>query len=227
MSGNSQWRNGSPWRDPDVLQVLLVGTLATVFSAGLIYFWFLWRTWSVARSATQDPGEADCVVVFGKRLQDSEPDLEYRWRLRAALRLLRARPQVSVVLTGGHSEGPNRPSEAEVARRWLLARMPEAAPRLTVEQRSRDTIENLREVRALVPQGQAALLSSRYHLARCQALARSLGIDAHVCAAEPTWLLTRRNATCLLLEAGYHTLFVVGRRWAALIGHQRMLARVR
>lgn len=226
MSGNSHWRNGSPWRDPDVLHVLLVGTLATVFSAGLIYLWFLWRTWSVARTAAHDPGEAECVVVFGKRLQGSGPDREYRWRLRAALRLLRAHPHVSVVLTGGHSDGPDRPSEAEVARRWLLARMPEAGPRLTVEQRSRDTIENLREVRALVPHGSMALLSSRYHLARCHALARSLGIDARVCAAEPTWLPTRRNVARLLLEAGYHTLFVVGRRWAALIGHERMLARI-
>ena len=34
----------------------------------------------------------------------------------------------------------------------------------------RDTVDNLREVRALLPPGPVALLSNRYHLARCQAI---------------------------------------------------------
>lgn len=226
MAANPRWRNGSPWRDPDVLHVLAVGAAATVLSAGLVYLWFLWRTWTVARAAGRDPGGAASVIVFGKQLREGCPDREFRWRLRHALRLLRAHPALPLLLTGGHSDGPNQASEAEVARRWLLRRMPEAASRLHVEQRSRDTVDNLREVRALLPVGPVALLSNRYHLARCQVLAHSLGMDVRVCAAEPALSLSRGNLRRIALEAGYHMLFVVGRRWAALIGHQRMLSRV-
>lgn len=51
-------------------------------------------------------------------------------------------------------------SEAETARRWLLRRMPEAESRLVTEERSRDTLDNLREARHLLPQGTIALLST-------------------------------------------------------------------
>jgi len=223
---NPRWRNGSPWRDPDILHVLAVGLAATVLSAGLVYLWFLWRTMAVASAAGRDPGDAASVIVFGKQLRNGRPDSDFRWRLRHALRLLRQHPQLPLLLTGGHSDGPTQPSEADVARAWLLKRMPEAASRLHVEHRSRDTVDNLREVRALLPDGPVALLSNRYHLARCEVLARSLGIDARACAAEPALRRSRANLTRIVLEAGYHTLFVVGRRWAALIGHRRMLSRV-
>lgn len=226
VDGNPRWRNGSPWRDPDVLHVLAVGIGATVLTAGGVYAWHLARTVGVARRAPRDPGAVASVVVFGKRLVEGRPDAEFRWRLRHALRLLRADPDLVVLLTGGSGGGPGEPSEAEVARRWLLRRMPEAAPRLRVEPRSRDTADNLREARALLPPGPVALLSNRYHLARCLVLARALGLDARACAAEPVLRTRRGGLRRLLLEAGYQTLFVVGLRWARLIGHRRMIGRV-
>lgn len=226
MSGNPRWRNGSPWRDPDVLHVLVVGALATVLSAGLVYLWYLWRTWSVARRAPCEPADAASIVVFGKQLRNGRPDVEFRWRLRRALAVARKQPQLAVLLTGGHSAGAAHPSEAEVARQWLLTRLPEAASRLHVEHRSRDTVDNLREVRHLLPPGPVVLLSNRYHLARCQVLARSLGMTVQLCAAEPVLRMTPAMTGRLAREAGYHLLFVVGRRWAMLIGHRRMLSRV-
>lgn len=226
MRTNPRWRNGSPWRDPDVLHVLMVGSIATILTAGVVYLWFLGRTVRDARRASREPGDAGSVIVFGKRLVGLRPDREFRWRLRHALRLLRANPQLRVLLAGGPSGAEGTPSEAETARRWLLRRMPEAAPRLLVEERSRDTIDNLREARTLLPAGTVALLSNRYHLARCLVLARSLGIDARACAAEPALRGSPGTIARLALEAGYHTLFVVGRSWARLIGHRRMLSRV-
>lgn len=220
-----RWRNGAPWRDPDVWHVLAVGAAAAVLTAGLAYAWFFARTLRTAQRSGRDSGEARCAIVFGKRLAGGRPDREFRWRLRHALRLLRARPELIVLLAGG-TEPDAVLSEAEAGRRWLLGRMPEAAPRLLVEERSRDTVDNLREARRLLPSGPVALISNRYHLARCAVLARSLAFDARCCAAEP-WL--RYDAATwrrLGLEAGYHMLFVLGRRWARLIGHRRMLSRV-
>jgi uncharacterized SAM-binding protein YcdF (DUF218 family) len=219
-----RWRNGAAWRDPDMLHVLAVAFAANVLTLGLVYAWFLGRTWQVARTAPQQARKVAGAIVFGKRLVAGRPDAEYRWRLRQALRLLRGDPSLLVLLTGGPAGGG--PSEAGVARDWLLRRMPAAAARLRVEERSRHTIDNLREARQLLPPGRIALLSNRYHLARCLTLARSLGLDVQPCAAEP-WLPRRRGTVRrLVLEAGYHMLFVLGRGWARLIGSQRMLARV-
>jgi uncharacterized SAM-binding protein YcdF (DUF218 family) len=222
----ARFRNGSPWRDPDVWQVLAVGMLATAATFGGAYAWALVRTVRTARHARRDPGDAASVVLFGKRLVGGRPDPEYRWRLRHALRLLRAHPQLVVLLSGGPSGGPEAPSEAEVARRWLLRRMPEAAPRLRVEERSLDTVANLRHARDLLPPGPVALLSNRYHLARCALLARTLGLQAYCIGAEPRLRLDRPTRRRLALEAGYHTLFVVGLGWARLLRNRRMLERV-
>jgi uncharacterized SAM-binding protein YcdF (DUF218 family) len=221
-----RFRNGSPWRDPDLLQVLAVGVLATAATFGGAYAWALARTVRTARQARSDPGDAASVVLLGKCLVDGRPDREFRWRLRHALRLLRAHPQLVVVLSGGCSGGPDAPSEADIARRWLLRRMPEAAPRLRIEDRSLDTMTNLRHARELLPPGPVALLSNRYHLARCALLAQTLGLQVHCVGAEPRLRLDRPTRRRLALEAGYHTLFVVGLGWARLIRNRRMLARV-
>lgn len=223
---NRRWRNGSPWRDPDLLHVLAVGVGATVLTAGGVFAWHLARTVGTARAAPRDPGPVASVVVFGKRLVGGRPDAEFRWRLRHALRLLRGDPDLVVLLTGGASGVPGEPSEAEVARAWLLRRMPEAAPRLRIEARSLHTVDNLREARALLPPGPVALLSNRYHLPRCLVLARALGLDARPCAAEPSLRTGRDSLRRLVLEAGYCTLLVVGLGWARLIRHRRMIGRV-
>lgn len=203
---------------------MIVISLLSVVTAGSLYLWFLARTWWIARSASRDPGQSKEVIVFGKRLVNGLPDRDYRWRLRHALRLLRERPALRVTLAGGRGAG--KPGESEAGRQWLLRLAPDVANRIQIEERSRDTIENLREVRRLLPNAHVALLSSRYHLARCTVLAASLGFAAKPCAAEPLLRLDGRTAKRLLAEAGYLMIFVVGRGWARLTGNTRMLSRI-
>lgn len=74
--------------------------------------------------------------------------------------MLCANPRLRLLLTGGFGDVSDAASEAETARRWLLRRMPEAESRLVTEERSRDTLDNLREARHLLPQGTIALLST-------------------------------------------------------------------
>jgi len=89
-----------------------------------------------------------------------------------------------------------------------------------------DTLENLRNVRDLLaPYGRVrvALLSSRYHLARCAFLAQQLGFEFELVAAEDRFVPSLARMRRLVLEAGYILCADVGMRWARLIGHQRML----
>ncbi len=217
-------------RDADAMHALAVATLACGLTGGVLYLGYLLHAVRVARRAPVDPGPEGALLVFGKRTLDGRPDADFRARLERAHGLLSAAPARGVLLLGG---GPAGATEAVVAARVLgELGLPEGcAPRL--EDQSRDTLENLRNARALLAAEPAlaaapvVLLSSRYHLARCALFARGLGIEHRLCAAEPALGWRPGVLARLAAEAAYLLWVDVGQRWAALIGHRRMLSRLR
>jgi uncharacterized SAM-binding protein YcdF (DUF218 family) len=207
-----------------------------VLSAGLVYLAYLVHVFRVARRAPCRPEQGDCVLLFGKHAPQGRIDGDFAARLDRAVSLWRERPPASVVLLGGGADG--EPSEAEVARNALLARGLAGDIPMRLEAQSRDTLQNLRNARELLRTSlpaagiQAArlprvtLLSNRYHLARCALFARQLGFDCELCAAEPRLPLGPRMLLRIAGEAAYVCWSDLGTRWARLIGHRRMLARV-
>ena len=119
-------------------------------------------------------------------------------------------------------------TEAEIAHRALLASGVPATTPFEFEQESRDTLQNLRHARQLIgaEARPVVLVSNRYHLPRCALFARHLGIDHVLCAAEAQWRPSPSNLAKLALESAYCMWVDVGRRWAQLIGHRRMLGKV-
>jgi uncharacterized SAM-binding protein YcdF (DUF218 family) len=224
--------------DGDVLHAGAIAAAACVLSAGLVYLGYFVHVWRVARRAPCRPERGECVLLFGKHAPQGRIDRDFAARLDRAVSLWSERRPASVVLLGGGAEG--EPSEAEVARNALLARGIGDLP-LQLEAQSRDTLQNLRNARELlrgaarrVMAGGAekgalprvTLLSNRYHLARCALFARQLGFDCELCAAEPRLPLDPRTLLRLAGEAAYVCWSDLGTRWARLIGHRRMLARV-
>jgi hypothetical protein len=220
--------------DGDVLHTGMVAAAACVLSVGLVYVGYFVHVVRIARQAPCRPETGECVLLFGKHAPQGRIDRDFEARLDRAVSLWGERPPASVVLLGGGADG--EPSEAEVARTALLARGIDAAMPLQLEARSRDTLQNLRNARELLRNGEPAaagqrlprvtLLSSRYHLARCALFARQLGFDWELCAAEPRLPLGPRTLARLAGEAAYVCWTDIGTRWARLIGHRRMLARV-
>lgn len=215
-----------PHLSRDIGHSLVVTALACVATAGLLYIAYLGHTlWIALRSGHRTDG-GDYLLVFGKRLQDRRPDPDFQLRLAHAKRLAVDTPRRPLILLGGGEPGA---SEAEIGLRMLRDMgLPEQVPVL-VEDRSRDTLQNLRNARQLLAQrepGCVLLLSNRYHLARCARLATQLGFDYRLCAAEARFEPTPRALTRLAAEAAYLCWLDVGTRWARLIGHQRMLQRV-
>ena len=218
--------------DRDVLHAA-AATLATcVLSAGLVYVGYFVHVLRVARNAPCVPERGDCVLLFGKHAPAGRLDHDFAARLDRAVSLWQVHAPAGLVLLGGGA--PGHPSEAEVARQGLLARGLGGDTPLWLEAQSRDTLQNLRNARELLDAGPHAdgarqrvtLLSSRYHLARCALFARQLGFNARLCAAEPSLKLGPRMLMRIAGEAAYVCLTDVGSRWARLIGHQRMLARL-
>lgn len=238
--------------DGDVLHSGAIAAAACVLSAGLVYLGYFVHVLWVARRASCRPEHGDCVLLFGKHAPRGRVDRDFRARLDRAASLWSERPPMSVVLLGGGAQGEL--SEAEVARIGLLARGFGPAIPMRLEAQSRDTLQNLRNARELLRNTgrdeamplhgalrhdatqdvtppltglpRVTLLSSRYHLARCALFARQLGFDCELCAAEPSLPLDPHTLFRLAAEAAYVCWSDLGTRWARLIGHRRMLARV-
>lgn len=219
--------------DRDVLHAGVVTATACVLSVGLVYVGYFVHVLRVARKAPCLPASAvtelgDCVLLFGKHAPGGRLDADFSARLDRAALLWRDRPPRNMVLLGGGP--PGMPSEADLARSGLHARGIAPDAPLLLEAASRDTLQNLRNARALLQSmaigDRVVLLSNRYHLARCALFARQLGIEAELCAAEPRWSWSPRMLWRVAGEAGYVCLTDVGTRWARLIRHRRMLSRV-
>jgi uncharacterized SAM-binding protein YcdF (DUF218 family) len=213
--------------DRDVLHGGVVALGACVLSAGLVYLGYFLHVLRTARRAPCSPVAGDCLLLFGKHAPHGRIDRDFAARLDRAAVLWQERPPAHVVLLGGGA--PGQASEAEIAHAALLARgLAHDAP-LQLEAQSRDTLQNLRNARALLGAGiqrRVTLLSNRYHLARCALFARQLGFDWELCAAEPALRLGPRTLARIAFEAAYVCWADLGTRWARLIGDRRMLARV-
>lgn len=216
--------------DGDALHALAVAAAACVLSLGLVYVGYVVHVWRVARTAPCVPDRGDCLLLFGKHAPAGRLDADFQARLSRAATLWESRPSRSMLLLGGGPAGA--PTEAALAHQALLALgVADDAP-LLLEDRSRDTLQNLRNARLLLDveapgtPPAVTLLSSRYHLARCAFLADRLGLDWELCAAEPTLSWRPDTLWRIAREAAYVCWMDIGTRWARIIGHQRMIARL-
>lgn len=218
--------------DRDVLHAGVVSLLALLLSGGLVWLAYVVHVCRVAARSPLVPPRRMVALVFGHRLESGQPDHDYRQRLQRALVLVQTARTDCLFLLGGCSAGQR--SEALAGYAWLLQHGLPQQVQLALEQESSDSLENLRRARSLLQEQRAdrvglppvALVTSRYHLARCLMLARRLGFDGTPVAAEETLPHRPRYLLHLLAEASYLMWIDVGMRWADLIGHQRMSARI-
>lgn len=217
--------------DLDVWHAALVSVLALALSGGLVFVGYFAHVLRLAWRSPLRPPAPMVVLVFGRRLEQDEPEDDYRHRLRRALALAREALVERLLLLGGVSGSSI--SEAAAGHRWLLREGLPAKLTVQLEHESTDSLENLRQARGLLrsddasaPLPPVALVTSRYHLARCRLLACRLGFACVPIAAEPRLQLTPRTMRLLLLESAYLMWIDLGVRWATLIGHTRMASRI-
>ncbi len=217
--------------DRDVWHAALVSLVALLLSGGLVWVGYLLHVLRMAWRSPLQPPSRMVVLVFGRRLERDQPAHDYLDRLHRALTLARGELVERLLLLGGYSGGEL--SEAAAGHGWLQQQgLPLTVP-VQLEHESTDSLENLRQARRLLqhatPSGRlppVALVTSRYHLARCQLLARRLGFAGVPVAAEARFRATPRQLGLLLRESAYLMWIDLGVRWAQLIGHERMAARI-
>lgn len=126
--------------------------------------------------------ERATLIVFGCYVRDEEPGTTLQLRLSAALQLLERFPHSDCIVTGAQGENEGI-SEAAAMKNWLVSHGI-SEERIMTEERSRDTLENLRysfEILDSIPEKSRVIgVSSSYHLARIRMLSRSLGREIDI-----------------------------------------------
>lgn len=135
-----------------------------------------------------EPG-GDVLIVLGTTVDGIEPSPMLRQRLDAAVDYLNANPNAQCIVTGGKGDEHNL-SEAQCMYNYLTASGIDGS-RITMEDRAATTVENLRNVRAMLTANEVDILSSDFHLFRAGLIAKDAGFTPTLIPAktEPITLL--------------------------------------
>lgn len=156
--------------------------------------------------------KADYVLVLGARIYEDRPSLTLAYRLDTAREYLARNPQTILVLCGG--QGGNEPMpEAHMMRDYLLTRGVSESS-LLIEDKSRNTIQNIRNAAGefIPPTAKTAVITSDFHLLRAKNLMRQAGLDP-VGIPAPTPYLAQRVILHLREYGSILGLMLSGRWW--------------
>ena len=172
----------------------LLRRLIFLFCVPLAIFYTTTVLFVIQRSGGTGEKTADCAVVFGTAVRpifnekgeviDLTAGPGIMRRVGTAARLFEQGSVHRLFFAGGTGEG-NAKSEAEVMKEYAMSLgVPEG--RITVEEGSRSTWENILEVRPLTFDCHGVIgISDGYHLARIHLIAHIQSWDLPVIAAEP------------------------------------------
>jgi vancomycin permeability regulator SanA len=219
------WRRG----DTDGLLTLIISNVAIILTGGLSLAVFIWIVWIKGRGAKVDSPLSAYKAVFGLKLYHGRVGDDYRLRLdRAAILHNKPDSEAPIIILGGYTGA--KISEAEAGAYYLIERGI-AKEEIVIEDSSTHSLENLREVRAIMEVSDkkmgVTLISNRYHLARLAAVAKGFSIDHNLCAAEEgfIWWMPRIIGK-IAIEAIFLHWYYTGKWLSTITGNRRMLDRI-
>ncbi len=117
------------------------------------------------------------ILILGAAVWQNGPSPTLRRRTAHAASVWKANPDAKVVACGGLGQHP--PSEAEVMRVLLIeAGVP--AGSITLEDRSTNTLENIRNAARITGAADLLIVTDKYHARRALMVARHFGLRASV-----------------------------------------------
>ena len=123
------------------------------------------------------PNHADYIIILGARVKGEVPSLALQYRIDAAANYMKKNKETIAIASGGQGPGEDI-TEAEAIIRGLLSHGINSA-RILLEDRSTDTVENIRFSKKLIPDNlqTGLLVSNDYHLYRAKSIARDQGLN--------------------------------------------------
>lgn len=166
------------WRIPRVRMATCVACLVGLLAVGAL------SALIGTAAAKTPPAGLDDLVVLGAGLRpNGTPSEALRYRLDAALAYLEENPETDCVVSGGQGFGEVR-TEADAMAEYLVEHGLDEG-RITKEERSSTTAENLRFSSALLePGAEVGIVTNDFHLYRALRIAERNGLPgAHGLAA--------------------------------------------
>ncbi|BCN93096.1 hypothetical protein THMIRHAM_08810 [Thiomicrorhabdus immobilis] len=202
---------------------------------GLPLIWQFYQAYKVASKTVIPKETIGTWIIFGKKLQQNQIDLEYKQRIIAAYQALENLHPKTLIFQGGFTH-TNTVSEAQAGLKYFNSLFTEARlcqkknVNILVEDKSRNTLENLKQTRKLLLEQQVPLevvvISNRYHLLRCSIIAKNLGFTSTFLPAETTYQLNLSQLYKLSLEALFLNWYHTGLFISKILNNQRMLNKV-
>jgi len=147
----------------------------TCFAAGLIFFLFV-ESRIVSAMTADPPADLDYVIVLGAGLIGRDPKNPLRVRIERAAEYLGENPDTILVASGGQGEDEEI-SEAECIRDRLVEMYGIDAGRILMEDRSRDTEQNLQYSLKIIgnPDASVGIITNSFHEYRAVRIAEHAG----------------------------------------------------
>lgn len=170
--------------------------LVTLVLAVCVAYFCLVESFIIRDARTDTEQTADILIVLGAGVNGTRPSLSLRDRLVGARDYLTEHPDTIAILSGGQGENEDIP-EALCMYDWLIDAGIDP-DRLIMEDKSHNTLENLRNSMAIMDELSMdepviGLLSSEYHLHRAKRLAGYVGIDVIGVAARTSFPTVAAN----------------------------------
>ncbi len=135
---------------------------------------------------------ADVIIVLGAKVcPDGTPSNTLRYRLDAAKKAFEQERAPYIIVTGGQGRDENEPEAAAMKRCLVREGIP--ADRVFEEKTSKNTIENLKNAKAIMDQmglKTAVIATTDYHMDRACVIAGRLSITAGAAPSRPGRKLT-------------------------------------
>ena len=147
---------------------------------------------------SQDLYAGDVILVPGSQVYaNGNLSLNLTFRLELALAAWQVRPRLICVCGGQGSDEPM--PEAVRMKQWLCEHgVPDN--QVLCEDTSTNTLENMRNARALMPDvNDVLIVTSDFHVPRAAAVAESMGFTVHTASADisPNWWLRHHTRELL------------------------------
>ncbi|MCG6968934.1 MAG: YdcF family protein [Gammaproteobacteria bacterium] len=207
---------------------LFLSNIVLLATAGLYWLWLIKVVYQFSKHTPVLVQDCDLIAVLGLRPANDQITAEFKLRLNRAVALFEQGYANSVLVIGGKT-GNNTHSEAELGVRYLLDKGL-SKNYLMAEDHSRHTLENLHNAKRFFlnqPNQIAALVTSRYHLARSHRMANSMRIAHRLCAAEDELKITLKTVINILKEAYFIHWYEIGKAWAYSVNNKNSLNRIR
>lgn len=200
----------------------LLSNITIVLTVGLLWLYRLYEVISIAAKTSSQCQARGWIMILGRHVME-----EYQVRLDRVVQLARQNLASHILVLGGKPGGAEL-SEAQLGRDYLINKGI-SPDRIVLEEESRHTLENMLHARELLQEQDQAvvLVTSRYHLARAQGLAISLGITHQLCAAEEHMTMTPNAMLHMVREAYYLNWLWTARMWARITGRTGHVGQVR